>query len=351
MGLGFTTSVISTTNDGGNNSSQPSTSSSSRRRSSATRTSSRRRQAPTSTTTSNLPTLVSPPMFSLPGVTSPSAPPPTSEPMYEPIPTSSTSFKNSPTTTTSTNPSSCNSHPNNNYKDPFSYKTHFKRAYLTESSWLRGPGRLLSTQMSADDGVVTSLGFDEEWIVVGMATSKIHVFESGQGRYVRSLEGHELGVWCLTLIGKSSNNQNTPIYNNNKKGKGRMNEEEDDSEEQEEEIGAGRGGGGGGFSGHTRSNTSFYNKPSDLPSPHSRRRRRSFPSTSVPSSPTTTTGTASNSTPSLGGMGLGAGGRTGDSLQQSGVCSTARGWGQTGGARVVSGGCDREVRVWDVETG
>ena len=41
---------------------------------------------------------------------------------------------------------------------PFSYKTHFKRAYLTESAWLRGPGRELSTQQSADDGVVTSLG-------------------------------------------------------------------------------------------------------------------------------------------------------------------------------------------------
>ncbi|KAL8277449.1 hypothetical protein RQP46_010171 [Phenoliferia psychrophenolica] len=116
-------------------------------------------------------------------------------------------------------PSPSHSSATANPRKPFSYKTHFKRAYLTESAWLRGPGRELSTQQSADDGVVTSLGFDGEWIVVGMATSKVHIFESGSG-----------------------------------------------------------------------------------------------------------------------------------GSQQAGVCGTARGYGQSG-AIVVSGGCDRDVRVWDVETG
>jgi len=52
------------------------------------------------------------------------------------------------------------------------------------------------------EGVVTSLGFDDDWIVVGMATSKIHVFSAHTGEFVRTLTGHELGVWCLALVSK-----------------------------------------------------------------------------------------------------------------------------------------------------
>jgi F-box and WD-40 domain protein CDC4 len=56
----------------------------------------------------------------------------------------------------------------------------------------------------------------------------------------------------------------------------------------------------------------------------------------------------SNGTP--GGMGLGAGGPSAGNLQQASACGIARGWGQKG-SLVVSGGCDRDVRVWDVMTG
>jgi F-box and WD-40 domain protein CDC4 len=38
------------------------------------------------------------------------------------------------------------------------------------------------------------------------------------------------------------------------------------------------------------------------------------------------------------------------SQQQQAACGTATGWGQRG-AIAVTGGCDRDVRVWDVETG
>ncbi len=37
-------------------------------------------------------------------------------------------------------------------------------------------------------------------------------------------------------------------------------------------------------------------------------------------------------------------------MKQSDVCGSARGWGIKR-PLVVSGGCDREVKVWDVETG
>jgi hypothetical protein len=277
-----------------------------------------------------------------------------------PLPIRSSSTSPGPPPPLSTPPSE-----NSSSRKPFSYKTHFKRAYLTESAWLRGPGRLLSTQMSADDGVVTSLGFDSEWIVVGMATSKVHIFEAASGGYVKTLDGHELGVWCLTLVSKGGGNDKD-------KAKGKA-----------------RGGGGGDDSldlpfppsshegkrsnpttprraGTANGDRSFTN---DSPTSRSSffRHARGPVSNQDPVSPSASTN-APTSPPSrprrsslggppsppagirIGGMGLGAGGETGDSSQQAGVCGTARGWGQEG-AVVVSGGCDRDVRVWDVESG
>ncbi|PWZ03588.1 WD40 repeat-like protein [Testicularia cyperi] len=88
-------------------------------------------------------------------------------------------------------------------KMPFSYRTHFKMAYLTESNWRKG-GRLQTQHVSADAGhVVTSLAIDSEWIVVGMANSKIHVFSAETGLYAHTLLGHDSGVWCLTLISRT----------------------------------------------------------------------------------------------------------------------------------------------------
>lgn len=37
-------------------------------------------------------------------------------------------------------------------------------------------------------------------------------------------------------------------------------------------------------------------------------------------------------------------------LKQTDVCNTSVGWGQST-SLVVSGGCDRDLRVWDVATG
>lgn len=237
---------------------------------------------------------------------------------------------------------------------PFSYKTHFKRAYLTESAWLRGPGRLLSTQMSTDDGVVTSLGFDNEWIVVGMATSKVHVFEAETGSYVKTLDGHELGVWCLTLVssgggsgsGNSEHPPTSPTRSRTQPGVG---------------LGPAPGRAATNDRSFTtnspaaRSNTNLFRSSrgedssatADSSSGQSRpKRRRSFHAFEAADAHRHD----SSSGPRTGGMGLGAGGETGDSTQQAGVCGTARGWGQKG-AVVVSGGCDRDVRVWDLKSG
>ncbi|KAJ9475971.1 Cell division control protein 4 [Pseudozyma hubeiensis] len=101
-------------------------------------------------------------------------------------------------------PSATHVHRHRSAKMPFSYRTHFKMAYLTESNWRKG-GRLQTQHVSADAGhVVTSLAIDSQWIVVGMANSKIHVFSGETGLYAHTLLGHDAGVWCLTLISRTS---------------------------------------------------------------------------------------------------------------------------------------------------
>lgn len=117
---------------------------------------------------------------------------------------------------------------------PFSYKTHFKLAYQTESNWLRG-GRLLTQHVSSDDAsgegaTVTSLSIDDDWIIVGMANARIHVFDAKTGLFVQTLSGHTAGVWCMALISASGNRSNVQSKTNPAKGKARhtQNMEEDD---------------------------------------------------------------------------------------------------------------------------
>lgn len=259
----------------------------------------------------------------------------------------------------------------------FSYKTHFKRAYLTESNWLRGPGRLVSTQASTDDGVVTSLGFDSQWIVVGMATSKIHVFDADTGAYVRTLAGHELGVWCLTLVstgGVRLDAEGKPVLTAaSAKGKEPATFADDrdrawatgrqfaadahfamaDLDAALSSVGtAGTASGPASPVRHRRADSAVPVSPSRSRAPRSShpagrdeprtRPRRPSSLTDFPP-PRFETEVPVPPLPPLNGDG-------GLSAQQASVCGTARGWGQDG-AVVVSGGCDRDVRVWDVRTG
>ncbi|EST07268.2 WD40 repeat [Kalmanozyma brasiliensis GHG001] len=113
-------------------------------------------------------------------------------------------------------------HRHRSAKLPFSYRTHFKMAYLTESNWRKG-GRLQTQHVSADAGhVVTSLAIDSEWIVVGMANSKIHVFSAETGLYAHTLLGHESGVWCLTLISRTGKGKKSSTSAASERAKGKM---------------------------------------------------------------------------------------------------------------------------------
>ena len=271
---------------------------------------------------------------------------------------------------------------------PFSYKTHFKLAYLTESNWLRG-GRLLTQHVTTEDAtdaggggpVVTTLSIDDEWIVVGMANAKIHVFDARTGLFVKTLVGHSSGVWCLSLISASGNGTRA-------KGKGRQGMDEDMDQDT----------GGNGMSGlgaypydndrplytptpdlnlihHDPRPTASTFSPemsfNELPmnegtSPPSARTNssspklfkmpkvgESLPSWSTPSSFDRPSEVEDDSpplpfgngtTPNQSSRGAGLGSNFGS------PCGSVQGYGNSG-AIVVSGGCDRDVRVWDLVTG
>lgn len=115
----------------------------------------------------------------------------------------------------------------------FSYKTHFKLAYQTESNWLRG-GRLLTQHVSSDDAsgegaTVTSLSIDDDWIIVGMANARIHVFDAKTGLFVQTLTGHTAGVWCMALISASGNRSKRDVTIKGKTRHPHSMEEDDDT--------------------------------------------------------------------------------------------------------------------------
>ncbi|KAJ7763944.1 WD40-repeat-containing domain protein [Mycena maculata] len=95
----------------------------------------------------------------------------------------------------------------------FSYFLHFKQSYSTMMNWRYGGTLLRAHRMiptpappngnppnSVD--VITSVALDKDWVVVGLANSKIHVFSSRTGVLARTLVGHDAGVWGVCLVGR-----------------------------------------------------------------------------------------------------------------------------------------------------
>ncbi|TXT10700.1 hypothetical protein VHUM_02205 [Vanrija humicola] len=180
---------------------------------------------------------------------------------------------------------------------PQSYREQFRNAFLTESNWIKG-GRLLTTHASIGDSVVTSLVVNDDHIVIGMANSKIHVFDAASGHFRQSLLGHDLGVWALVLVSPRRAD---------------------------------------------RSRT--YDSPQRSSSDTGTSRRASFtgatpPTRSTPAFPPTRT--ASDDQVRYP--------RQTKRMRSSDVCGSAAGWGAKA-TLVVSGGCDRDVRVWNIATG
>ncbi|EPQ56130.1 WD40 repeat-like protein [Gloeophyllum trabeum ATCC 11539] len=199
----------------------------------------------------------------------------------------------------------------------YAYRKHFKVAYTTMKAWRRG-GHLLRAHRipiaTPDNGVVTSVAMDLEWVVVGLANSRIYVFSAKTGMLSRTLIGHESGVWAVNLVsrggrwGGPAERESDP--------RGRWEGEEESRRDTAEGMGVGAGDG--------------------------MRSGRPGLDQFVP--------------PSLrSALGLDNVNRPRDDEEEeepklSDVLSASEGWGQAN-ALVVSGGCDKVVRVWDAKTG
>jgi F-box and WD-40 domain protein CDC4 len=82
---------------------------------------------------------------------------------------------------------------------PPTSRSKFKHNYLVESAWRKG-GRMTTTHITPDQGVVTSLHLTKKYIVVALDNAKIHVF-STSGQMMRTLSGHVMGVWAMVPWG------------------------------------------------------------------------------------------------------------------------------------------------------
>lgn len=77
-----------------------------------------------------------------------------------------------------------------------SYKSRFRHKYLVETAWRSG-GRHIAGYLTSDlNPVVTVLHLTDEYIIAGLDNSNIYLFGL-DGRFVRTLTGHESGVWAL----------------------------------------------------------------------------------------------------------------------------------------------------------
>ncbi|KAI8980005.1 WD40-repeat-containing domain protein, partial [Pilobolus umbonatus] len=80
------------------------------------------------------------------------------------------------------------------------YRDYFKRKHSINRSWNQG-GKVTTVDTGFSHGLVTSLQFDEKFTVVGCDNHRIEVFDTNSGKKIRTLEGHEGGVWALQFKG------------------------------------------------------------------------------------------------------------------------------------------------------
>ena len=199
------------------------------------------------------------------------------------------------------------------WKEDFSYREHYKVSHITMANWRKG-GLLLQSHRvpvtNPDNGVVTSLALDSDWIVIGLASSKVHIFSAKTGVLARTLVGHETGVWAVCLVSRGGYPVRSPRDDDDRKkrksdveslgfGIDRLNI----SQNQEQYISPMLRTALGLDEDSSCSNNAWKDQPQS----------QVFP------------------------------GKRSDNF-------TSQGWGQPD-ALVVSGGCDKVIRVWDVKTG
>jgi F-box and WD-40 domain protein CDC4 len=203
------------------------------------------------------------------------------------------------------------------WREDFSYREHYKMSHITMTNWRNGGSLLQSHRLpvaSSDNGVVTSLALDRDWIVVGLANSKIHIFSAKTGVLARTLVGHDMGVWGVCLVSKGGYPVKPPPIDARKKKKRDVDsisaslENLNIAPTQEQYV-----------SPSLRAALGLrpeadWSRSREALEDHPQTRTEEFP------------------------------GKRSDSSFAS------QGWGQPN-SLVVSGGCDKVLRVWDIKTG
>jgi F-box and WD-40 domain protein CDC4 len=172
---------------------------------------------------------------------------------------------------------------------------------------------------------------NEEYIAIGMVNAKIHVFEAKKGKFLRTLVGHEAGVWTSVLVttqlpdtSQSMDTEDEPSFNMGSIGQ--------DPESRGKSTKSRR---------RARADTrraSFDDNGIRSGNQHSRPRRAGDPvlGSTDPNGPFG---------PRYPGVEM-----IGNKYRHTDTTNTARGWGQDR-TLILSGGCDRIFRVWDIATG
>jgi F-box and WD-40 domain protein CDC4 len=179
-------------------------------------------------------------------------------------------------------------------------------------------------------------------IIIGMANTKIHLFEAETGSFIRTFSGHELGVWALYLVSSGpppndginsdevemdgENNFNMGSYRSDLDSTGRGKARKR-SRADTRRASLGESSYRGAQSSHHRNGST---------SQSSRHGHRAQPGSYDPNGPFG---------PRYPGVES-----CGKRWQTSDIANAAYGWGQKQ-QFVISGGCDRDVKVWDLDTG
>ncbi|KAL4252750.1 putative E3 ubiquitin ligase complex SCF subunit sconB [Abortiporus biennis] len=243
-----------------------------------------------------------------------------------------------------------------------SFKILFKHEYITLMNWRSG-GHILRTHripvlkpnppisstssttnpspppqlnypspLPPTSAIPTSLAMSSTWVVVGLANSRIHIFSAKTGVLARTLVGHSSGVWAVGLV---------------REGGGGFGWKEDDEDVWDEDLTGGIEDGGRSGKSEGMKYAIGWEKVCELKREKRKRekermgkRRKSMSDSSLPS--------ASSST-SHRRDGWKRKWRKG-AKRSSDPTGVSEGWGQPN-ALVVSGGCDKDLKVWDVKSG
>lgn len=214
----------------------------------------------------------------------------------------------------------------------------------------RKAGRLLNKHRppsaTPDGGTVTSVAMDNDWIVVGLASCRLQVFSAHTGVLTRTLVGHESGVWAVNLVSAggyladppptpppqepiSTNDQSIPSTGVAPTTSGSEGADIASSTDVGSKVWVAEAMNKFGEGGPIAP----FLEEVEYHIPDSLRNAIGLKQSSSSSSPSPTGSTPRTYAP-----------------KQSDICCASEGWGNAS-ALVISGGCDKQLRVWDVKSG